>query len=225
MRRLKIFVFAFICANAAVFAQDGDDYLIPFAEPRGDTEYFGYETKDRQEVIKAKYRAFDTDKMYKMALVMSDDGQWVGIDRNDNIILYPFVYDKGPDYVFEGLFRFVDNDKIGFADLEGNIIIQAEFDFAEPFKNGLAEYAYGGHKEYEHGDELWAWTGAVETGYINRHGQRFIKIIKTDEGRIACAKDNRRFYIDEKGKIIKEIQAVKYEEENSSLYKKPEQNK
>lgn len=194
----------FLFSNAAAFAQDGGDYLIPFVEKRGSTEYFGYETKDRKEVIKAKYRIAETDKFYRMAIVLTDDGQWIGIDRNDNIILYPFIYDNGPDYVCEGLFRYVENEKMGFADLNGNKIIPAEFDFVEPFQEGLAEYAYGGHKEFMHGDEHWRWTAASETGYINKYGQRFMLILKTDEGRIACLKDNRSFYIDENGRMIKE---------------------
>ncbi|MCL2143937.1 MAG: WG repeat-containing protein [Endomicrobia bacterium] len=212
MKKIIFIITLFICANAPLYPQDDGDYLIPFAEMRGDTQYFGYETCDRNEIIKAKYRIAYTDKMHKMAIVMRDDGQWIGIDRNDNVILYPFIYDNGPDYVFEGLFRFVDNDKIGFANLDGDKIIPAEFDFVEPFQDGLAEYAYGGHSEYDHLNEHWAWTGAAETGYINKYGQRFIKIIKTEEGRVACMKDNRRFYIDDKGKIIKAVKAVVKEE-------------
>lgn len=210
----KIIVLTLFCISSTLFAQENTEYLIPFSEERGGVHYFGYKYNDGETVIKAKYRVADTDKMYRMAIVLRDDGQWVGIDREDNIILYPFIYDNGPDYVFEGLFRIVENDKIGFADLNGNIVIAPEFDFAERFKDGLAEFAYGGHKEYDHINEHWSWTGTAETGFVNRHGQRFMRITNTHDGkRIAWTKNGKGFFINEKGKIIKEYEPKKQEDE------------
>ena len=89
-----------------------------------------------------------------MAIVLKS-GEWVGIDRNEQVLLVPFIFDNGPDYVEDGLFRFVENNKIGFANLNGQKIILPQFDFATPFENGLSEYALGGHREYDNGGEHW----------------------------------------------------------------------
>ena len=59
----------------------------------------------------------------------------------------------------------------------------AQFDFAAPFKDGLAEYFIGGERVYDNGktasqiareggsltDVHWSWSGNVtESGYINK---------------------------------------------------------
>lgn len=38
-----------------------------------------------------------------MAIVFKN-WEWVGIDKNENIILKPFIFDNGSDYLEEGLF-------------------------------------------------------------------------------------------------------------------------
>lgn len=210
----KIIFFMFFCITPVLLAQSNDGYLTPFSEDKGGVQYFGYKNAGGEIIISAKYRIVNTDRMYKMAIVQRDDGQWVGIDRNEKILLYPFIYENGPDFVFEGLFRIVENDKIGFANLNGDIVIAPQFDYADSFKDGLAEFALGGHEEYAYEDVRWAWTGATETGYINKRGQRFIRILKTlDDEKIAWTKSGKSFYIDDKGNIIKEVEVKKESEE------------
>ncbi|MDR2425769.1 MAG: WG repeat-containing protein [Endomicrobium sp.] len=213
----KTFILTIFICFAHFSAAENKDYLIIYSKNIRGQEMKGYMTHDGEVVIEAKYRIAETDKMYSMAIVLKDDGQWVGIDREENIILYPFIYDNGPDYVFEGLFRFVENDKIGFTDLDGNKIIAAEFDFADSFKEGLSEFAYGGHKEYDYVNEYWTWTGATETGYINKYGQKFIRIIKTNDGqRVAWSRNGKRYYIDKDAKIIKEIDIIGEEDKTET---------
>lgn len=150
---------------------------------------YGYKYKGKIQ-IQAKYLSTYSDNLCNMAIVYDRGKAWVGIDKNDSIILTPFIYDNCPDYVEEGLFRFVENKKLGFATLEGQKVISAQFDFVSPFKNGYATYYIGGERIYENGktekqimtesgyagliDLHWTWGGnIIETGYINKHGQRF----------------------------------------------------
>jgi hypothetical protein len=209
MKKMSGFIFilsAFLFCAVTSFSQSEADYLVIYSDTDSGSELKGYQTPGGVTVIKAKYRIAYTDNFYKMAIVVRDDGELIAIDRNENIILYPFVYNNGPDYVYEGLFRFVENDKIGFANLNGDKIIPAVFDFAEPFSEGLAGYAMGGKKEFVHGDERWFWTDADENGYINKSGQRFSKIVKTEnDERHAWTKDRKHYLLDDKGFILKEI--------------------
>lgn len=64
-------------------------------------------------------------------------------DRNGKYLFTPFLFDNGPDYISEGLFRFVQDGKIGFADREGRIVIGPKFGFATPFQHGLSFYCTG----------------------------------------------------------------------------------
>jgi hypothetical protein len=208
-----IFAVLIIQTFACFAAAENQNYLVRYSETVNGEEMEGYKTQDGQIVIKAKYGIAIPDKMYGIAFVISD-GQWVCIDRKENVILYPFIYDNGPDYIVEGLFRFVENNKIGFADSDANIIIPAEFDFADYFREGLSKFAYGGYKEYDDTKEHWIWTGEEEIGYINKFGQKFTRIINTEDNRrIAWIKDGKHYYIDKDAKIIKEAEIFKEKED------------
>lgn len=158
-------IVSIILLITSLFAQQKDDYLIRYE----DGSYFGYKNKEGKIIIPAKYLVAE-DIFYKTAFVYEDG--WKLIDRKENILLIPFIYDNGPDYVVEGVFRFVENKKMGFATPEGRIVIPAKFDFVTPFENKIAQYHIGGYKEYTPDKEHWFWTGSKEIGYINLFGEK-----------------------------------------------------
>lgn len=78
--------------------------------------------------------AYVSDKRFK-------DMGMVAVNRNKEVIFEAYIFDNGPDYINEGLFRMVRNGKIGFADESGNVIIAAKYSCAYPFENGKAKVA------------------------------------------------------------------------------------
>lgn len=97
------------------------------------------------------------------------------------------------------LFPARDHDKTGFIDVNGNMVIPAQWDSASAFHDGLAAVAnYVGP-----GSES-------ETGYIDRAGkmvipmQRWDNIVDHDfhDGVVAYAKGDRYGFMDSKGKIV-----------------------
>ena len=66
----------------------------------------------------------------------------VAINRDKKIIFDAYLFDNGPDYVSEGLFRIKRNGKIGYANEIGEVIIEPKFECAYPFENGKAKVAY-----------------------------------------------------------------------------------
>jgi hypothetical protein len=187
------------------FGQKSKDYLISYSDTTTGEELIGYKDKFGKIIIYAKYTHVYTDTFYSMAIVLKK-WEWVGIDRSEKVILKPFIFDNGPDYIEEGLFRFVENNKIGFADINGRKIIKAKYDFATPFENGLSEYTLGGHREYEKGGEHWWWTGGYESGFINHKGQEFIKATEfKNNKREAWTKDKKHFLLNKQGQIIKQL--------------------
>lgn len=182
----------------------------------------GYKTSKGKIIIKPKYLSGSSDTVCrKMIIVENSEREFVGINRNDSIILRPYIYENGPDYEWEGLFRFVENGKIGFANLDGEKIIRAKYDFATPFSEGISEYSIGGEKIYENGktekqiikesgyvglvDLHWTWGGdIIEIGYITKYGKEFEKVTELYKNkREAWTKDKKHFLLNEKGKIIK----------------------
>ena len=66
----------------------------------------------------------------------------VAINRNKEVIFEAFLFDNGPDYLEDGLFRIKRNGKIGYANQAGEIIIEPKYECAYPFENGKAKVAF-----------------------------------------------------------------------------------
>ena len=156
------------------------------------------------------------DTFYNFALVADDRG-WVGIDRNDSIILRPFIFDNEPDDAREAMFRFEENGKMGFANLNGIKVIPAVFDFVEPFKNGYAAFNTGGYKEAK--GEHWFWRGGL-WGFINKNGNVIIEpqfenfTLKDKKYIQAYTKDGRLAFINEHAQIVKVTKMKKQAHKN-----------
>jgi hypothetical protein len=75
-----------------------------------------------------KYADCYTDTFRNYAIVLDSAKGMVAIDRHERILNKVFIFDNGPDYASEGLFRITANGKIGYADLAtGKIIIRPQF--------------------------------------------------------------------------------------------------
>jgi hypothetical protein len=115
-----------------------DDYLILIS----DTVHakYGYINQESDTVIKFdEYPVCYTDTFKTIAIVLLPKDGFVAIDRNGKVLYEVFPFDNGPDYVSDGLYRIINNTKIGYADIEGNIIIPPKFKCAFPFENGRAK--------------------------------------------------------------------------------------
>ena len=77
-------------------------------------------------------------------------------------------FDNGPDYVGEGVFRIIENNKIGFADARtGKIVIPPQFDCAFPFENGTAKVSTDCTSQMNGEHEIWEsekWFYIDKTG-------------------------------------------------------------
>lgn len=71
------------------------------------------------------------------AISVSEKG-WLFV-KPDGSTIPTLTIDNGPDYFCEGLARYVDGGKTGFIDPSGNIVINAQFGFACPFKSGYSK--------------------------------------------------------------------------------------
>lgn len=149
--------------------QSADDYWLMFEDSISADQ--GY--KDRQGnmvIFPGEYAMCLTDTFYKYALVSTaSEMKYVVIDRQENIVYEAFIFDNGPDYVSDGLFRMIKNGKIGYADgrtLE--VVIQPQFDCAYPFENGRAKVSKQctTKEEFEH--KTWE---SEHWEYIDKNGK------------------------------------------------------
>lgn len=105
-----------------------------------------------------------------VAHIVTKEG-WVAINKKKKVLYKPFIYDNGPDYVSEGLLRYVENGKMGFVDEAGQKKIPAEFDFAFPFEGGTARFC-NGCKSYSVGEHSAMDEKTGTWGKINKEGKK-----------------------------------------------------
>jgi hypothetical protein len=106
----------------------------------------GYRNIEGEIIIpKGKYSHCFTDTCVNFAFVSDEkltNSKIVAIDRNENILFDAYIFDNGPDWLKDGLFRIVRSGKIGYADKNGTVIIEPKYECAEPFDKGVASVAF-----------------------------------------------------------------------------------
>jgi len=117
----------------------GGRTLIPF-EQEGK---WGFMDGQGRAIIKPRFNTVRDFFPTGLAAVMDESGQWVYIDTQGNPVIKPFNLVNGPDYYSEGLARYTKDNKFGFFDRSGKIIIKARFDFAQSFSEGRAAICEG----------------------------------------------------------------------------------
>lgn len=120
-----------------------DSYLIKYYEEEFDELGVpsGYLNSKGDTIIPiGKYYYCYTDTIRNFGMVMEKGtGRILGIDHNATELFEVFKYDNGPDYVENGLFRIIKNEKIGYANPGGKIIIEPNFECAYPFIGDFAK--------------------------------------------------------------------------------------
>ncbi|WP_345741634.1 WG repeat-containing protein, partial [Ulvibacterium marinum] len=87
-----------------------------------------------------KYYYCYTDTIRNFGMVIArETGKILGINQNDEVLFEVVKYDDGPDYVENGLFRILKNNKYGYANVNGEVSIEPKFDCAHPFFMGKAQ--------------------------------------------------------------------------------------
>jgi len=93
---------------------------------------------------------------------------WVYVTQ-DGTVLPTVTYDNGPDYFREGMARYRENNRIGFINEKGRVVIPAQFQWAFPFEHGVAPVCEGA-TPIKHGEHTWLeggrWGAIDSTGTI-----------------------------------------------------------
>lgn len=105
----------------------------------------GYLNNNKDTIIEiGKYSHCWTDTFNTFAIVFDSkntQNRTVAINQKGETLFDIYFFDNYPDQLSEGLFRVKQNDKIGFANKYGQIIIPCIYQCAFPFKNGKAKVA------------------------------------------------------------------------------------
>lgn len=146
----------------------GDEYLLLAEDPASGT-YGYYNHKGELVVPFGKYALCLTDTFRTHAVVLKEE-EFVVIDRQETVLYQVFKYDNGPDFSVDGLFRIVQNGKIGYADAKTyQVVIQPQFDCAFPFENGVARVSNNCKTEKQGEHSIWTsdnWKRIDKSGKV-----------------------------------------------------------
>lgn len=100
---------------------------------------------------------FTKDNPFKYCLVLLlGKGGWQYVDENLESPYEVLMFDNGPDYSVEGLYRILQNGKIGYADaITGEIIIAPSYQCAYPFNHGQAKVSLSCESVQDGEHTLW----------------------------------------------------------------------
>lgn len=177
-----------------------DDTLYAFEQD----DKFGFKNRRGRVRIPARYQMAFTDTFDRQIAFVVSANAVVAIDRQERRVLTPFIFDNGPDYLSSGLFRFVENGKMGFADADGRKLIPARFDFAAPFAGNRAAFCVGCRQVPDgehHRLEGGTW------GYLDKQGRVAIAPAYAwaspfDSARAEVTLGSRELAIDTTGKVV-----------------------
>ena len=149
-----------------------NDYLVSFYDTIKDE--YGYKNKKGDIIIPlGKYSRCFTHIFKTYAIVAKPNGAFIAIDRQENILYEIFPFENGPDYISDGFFRIVENNKIGFADAKtGKIAVKPQFECAWPFEKGFAKVSVNCNIQ-SHGEHT-TWL-SNNWFYIDKTGKKVAK--------------------------------------------------
>jgi len=137
----------------------------------------GYRTEAGKIVVPmGKYSACITDTFWNFAIIIDSGKGLIAIDRQFRVLYNVFVFDNGPDYPVEGLFRIKVAGKIGYAnETSGRIVVKPQFACAYPFENGMAKVSLDCKTRSDGEHSTW---DSDKWFYINKAGNRVNSSVK-----------------------------------------------
>jgi hypothetical protein len=106
-------------------------------------DLYGFKNLQGKITVPARYTQVQTDTFRTIALVLEKD-EWIAVNRNLKTVFHPFLIDNGPDGFPGGLIRITEENKAGFGDCNGRVVIPPRYDFVLPFAGDFAAFYSGG---------------------------------------------------------------------------------
>lgn len=199
MKKQFIIISIIIFSATISFAQE--DILEYQYDPVAD-KGIGFVNSKGEIIIPAdKFGHVYESRLDKITFVLFKDGPKgiYAINRKAEPLFEVFCCDNGPDTPQEGVFRIIENGKIGYANMDGEVTIRPQFDFAWPFqKCGYAVFNMGGKQTLcdDTRDRHWKMEGG-KWGIINKEGEIVLPPTYEEGYSSGFIIDDKRVFIEE----------------------------
>ncbi|MDR0937750.1 MAG: WG repeat-containing protein [Mediterranea sp.] len=220
MSTIKIFILIQLACVFHLSAQENDTLYLhcPDIEPDFSCEY---RNAEGQTVIPAgKYHGIClSQKFVKFATVCIKGRQGIFlINRAEKILFRFFGLGNGyPDKVSNGLVRIVDGDKMGFGNMDGEVVIKPRFEYVSPFRDdGFAVFKEGGRREYSDNGDHW-WYVDAKWGLINKKGEIVVPAIYDEVKHGRFIKREQEYDVTNEGKLVEYPRTTENKEAISAI--------
>ena len=166
MKISAILIILFLFQSSEVFSQPAR-VLTPYRQ--GDK--WGYKLETGLVVIEPQFVQAKEFNEQGIALVYDAIG-WAYINVLGNTVIRPVLIENAPEEFSSELCRFYQSRRFGFFDKWGRIVVPAQYEFALPFKEGMAAVCEGGKVVYD-GKKYTCQGG--KWGYINAKNEVVVK--------------------------------------------------
>ena len=167
---------------------------------------YGYKTTDGETVIPAKYILAHEFSEHGIAPVLDVEKGWIYINKSQQVVIKPYEVNNGYDEFSDGLARFKKEDKIGFFNKKGEVVIPDKFEYATKFIRGIAAVAKD--LEIKKDGELRLPVGG-KWGFINKSGKlivqyKFDNVIFpfNEEGKAVVVYNGKKVYVNRNGEVL-----------------------
>lgn len=190
-----ILILFFSCAFTHAFSQS----LIKEYKTINGENVFSYINNEGKVIIPyGKYDISYTDTIKTIGFVLKSKNI-VAVNNKGKELFNVFVFDNGPDYPINNIFRIIRKDKMGLADMKGNIIFKPKYDFIRLLPNGYGVFNIGGKTKKLSNSDYSEFIGG-KWGIIDYGGKVifpaiFDKIECSQNNKIAVQINNRKFII------------------------------
>ncbi len=199
-------ILIFSCKSYFALSQNSYDLYLKVVETDNYGEECAFVDSEGEVIIPfGKYLKCYIDTFKTIAFVIKKgDNKIVAIDRQEKELFQVKTYDNGPDYLKDGLFRIIENEKTGFANMNGEIVIPPKFKTVYPFSEERAAFCLN-CSQIESGEHLIDTGG--KWGYIDKKGEiviaaQYDMVYSFIEGKAVVKLGNEKFYIDKNGNRI-----------------------
>lgn len=184
MHKLNIILIIFFCLVFGNIHAQSDYIFIPhsidkqFSEDAYADSFYFVSQHGKIVIPIGKYTFSYSDTIHTIGFVLKGKEGIYAINNKGKELFKVYNFDNGPDILKDGMFRIMGkNNKVGFADSLGNVLIKPAFDFVEPFHNGYAIACNGGHLlSIDTLDNHHKWVGG-KWGVISKEGKIIIPFI------------------------------------------------
>lgn len=166
MRRLSAFTLIFLSLSISAQKASTECLTVVYS---GDSSLCGYVNSTGDTSLNIIYRFCFKDRICSFGSVISENGKALAFDNKGKFLFQVFYIDNGPDYISEGLFRIIEDGKMGFASEAGEVVIKPQYDCAFAFEDGKAQVSFDCKRSKKNEYEMWeseSWF------YIDKQGKK-----------------------------------------------------